>query len=396
MKYVDEFRAPELLQSLAEEIKLTLGDSHFRVMEVCGGHTHSIYRFGLEQLLPKNLELIHGPGCPVCILPMNRVDEGLAIAADPKVILTAYGDMMRVPGHNGSPLELKARGLDIRMVYSPLDSIKIAQNNPDREVVFFAIGFETTAPATALTVLKAKELGLENFTVFINHVTVLPPMKAVLADPNMEIDGFVGPGHVATVIGADSYEEIARDYKKPVIVSGFEPVDIMQSILMLVKQLKAGEARVENQYARVVPQKANPVASQVLAEVFELRPTFEWRGLGQIPHSAVKLRSQYQKFDAEVKFAAKLKNLEHKEARYQDAPCGDVLKGLIKPNQCQLFGKECTPENPVGALMVSSEGACAAHYNYGRKDAGLESGEKADLHSDLNSDSRRKAGTKGA
>lgn len=368
MKYVDEFRNPELIKAAAAEIKSLLGDSHFRIMEVCGGHTHSIYRFGLEQLLPEGIELIHGPGCPVCILPMDRVDQGLAIAQNKKVILTAYGDMMRVPGHQGSPLELKARGLDIRMVYSPLDALKLAQNNPEREVVFFAIGFETTAPATALTVLQAKEMGLTNFSVFVNHVTVIPPMRAVLDDPNMKIDGFIGPGHVATVIGADSYEEIARDYKRPVIVSGFEPLDIMQALVMLIKQLKDGVAKVENQYARVVPWKANPVAQRVLSQVFELRPSFEWRGLGQIPLSAVKLSPAFQDFDAELRFAAELAN--HKAAdniEYADAPCGDVLKGLIKPHQCKLFGKECSPEKPVGALMVSSEGACAAHYNYAQK-----------------------------
>lgn len=367
MKFVDEYRNPEIIKELAEKIRQAMGDEHYRVMEVCGGHTHSIYRFGLQQLLPEKLELFHGPGCPVCILPMDRVDEGLAIAADPRVILTAYGDMMRVPGYNGSPLELKASGLDIRMVYSPLDALKLAEKNPEREVVFFAIGFETTAPATALTVLKARELGLANFTVFINHVTVLPPMKAVLSDPKLEIDGFIGPGHVATVIGAQSYEEIARDYKKPVVVSGFEPVDIMESLLMLVKQLRAKEAKVQNQYTRVVPEKPNASASKVLSEVFELRDSFEWRGLGQIPFSAVKLRKQYEIFDAEVRFADLLSKVKNGRPVRLDAPCGDVLKGLIKPHQCKLFGKECTPEEPIGALMVSSEGACAAHYNYARE-----------------------------
>jgi hydrogenase expression/formation protein HypD len=370
MKYVDEFRNPELIKATVAEIRNLVGEDHYRVMEVCGGHTHSIYRFGLEQLLPEGIELIHGPGCPVCILPMDRVDQGLAIAANPKVILTAYGDMMRVPGHKGSPLELKARGLDIRMVYSPLDALKLAQNNPEREVVFFAIGFETTAPATALTVLKAREMALRNFTVFVNHVTVIPPMRAVLDDPNMKIDGFIGPGHVATVIGADSYEEIARDYRKPVIVSGFEPLDILQSLLMLVRQLKAKEARVENQYVRVVPNKANPVASRVLTQVFELRPSFEWRGLGQIPLSAVKLKEEYQDFDAEKRFAAELASGQdecRQPEQYADAPCGEVLKGLMKPHQCKLFGKECTPERPVGALMVSSEGSCAAYYSYAKE-----------------------------
>jgi hydrogenase expression/formation protein HypD len=368
MKFVDEFRNPELIKATAAEITRLVGDAHYRIMEVCGGHTHSIYRFGLEQLLPEGIELIHGPGCPVCILPMERVDEGLAIANNPKVILTAYGDMMRVPGYKGSPLELKARGLDIRMVYSPLDAVKLAQNNPDREVVFFAIGFETTAPATALTVLKAQELGLKNFTVFVNHVTVIPPMRAVLDDPKMQIDGFIAPGHVATVIGAQSYEEIARDYKRPMVVSGFEPLDILQSLLMLVKQLKAGQARVENQYSRVVTWQPNVAASKVLEQVFELRPSFLWRGLGAIPFSAVKLKAVFADFDAEERFAAELAAHFASQVvkdKYGDAPCGDVLKGLIKPHQCSLFGKECTPERPIGALMVSSEGACAAAYSYG-------------------------------
>jgi len=375
LKYVDEYRDPELIKATAREITALVENSGrlFRIMEVCGGHTHSIYRFGLEQLLPPAIELIHGPGCPVCILPMERVDEGMAIAADKRVILTAYGDMMRVPGHQGSALQLKARGLDIRMVYSPLDALKLAQNNPEREVVFFAIGFETTAPATALTVLKARELGLTNFTAFVNHVTVIPPMRAVLDDPKLQLDGFIGPGHVATVIGANSYEEIVRDYKKPVIVSGFEPLDIMQSILMLLRQLLAGEARLENQYSRVVPFAANPVASQVLSEVFELRESFEWRGLGFIANSAVKLRAAFSQYDAEVRFADVLSAYRNSSEHASElstvaheAPCGDVLKGLMKPKACPFFGKECSPENPVGALMVSSEGACAAYYNYAR------------------------------
>jgi len=372
MKYVDEFRNPELIKKTAEEIKSLVGDSRFRVMEVCGGHTHAIYRFGLEQLLPDGIELIHGPGCPVCILPMDRVDEGLAIARAPDVVLTVYGDMMRVPGYEGSPLEMKAKGLDIRMVYSPLDALKIAGAHPDKSVVFFAIGFETTAPATALTVLQAKEMGLTNFSVFVNHVTVIPPMRAVLDDPDMKIDGFVGPGHVATVIGAGGYEEIARDYKKPVIVSGFEPLDILQSLLMLVKQLKTGEARVENQYDRVVSWDANPTAREVLARVFELREDFEWRGLGSIAASAVKLTEEFKDFDAEVKYATLLARHRSERdgdgslnrERHDDAPCGKVLKGLMKPHQCALFGRECTPERPVGALMVSSEGSCAAYFNY--------------------------------
>lgn len=377
MKYVDEFRDPALIKKTAEEIRALVGDRHYRVMEVCGGHTHSIYRFGLEQLLPEGIELIHGPGCPVCILPMDRMDEGLAIAANPDVILTVYGDMMRVPGYHGSPLELKARGYDIRMVYSPLDALKIASENNDKEVVFFAIGFETTAPATALTVMRAAEMGLKNFSVFVNHVTVIPPMRTVLDDPDMKIDGFIGPGHVATVIGAKAYEEIARDYKKPVVVSGFEPLDILQSLLMLVEQLNKGEAKVENQYERVVSWEANGQAQKVLNQVFELRSVFEWRGLGDIPQSAVRLSTAFKEYDAEERFSELLSGHRLKRdepgaegqgyrRRHDDAPCGEVLKGLMKPHECKLFGKECTPETPIGALMVSSEGSCAAQYAYAR------------------------------
>jgi hydrogenase expression/formation protein HypD len=360
MKYVDEFRDPQLLQKTAHEIIRLADDKHFRIMEVCGGHTHAIYRFGLEQMLPPGIELIHGPGCPVCVLPMGRVDDGLAIARDPKVILTAYGDMMRVPGEHGSPLEMKARGADIRMVYSPLDALKVARQNPDREVVFFAIGFETTAPATALTIMQARSLGIKNFSVFCNHIRIVPALRAILDQPDMRLDAFIGPGHVATVSGARIYVEVAEDYHKPFVVSGFEPLDIMQSILMLLKQLQSGQALVENQYNRVVPWEGNPAALRTIDEVFELRPLFEWRGLGNIPHSAHKLNGKYAEFDAETRYDVPgLHVVEH-----VDAQCGEVLKGALKPHQCKLFGKECTPERPIGALMVSSEGSCAAYFNY--------------------------------
>lgn len=361
MKYVDEFRNPELIRKAAEEIRrLVDPDRRYRIMEVCGGHTYSIYRFGLQKLLPENIELVHGPGCPVCVLPMGRMDDGLAIAEQPNVIFTAFGDLMRVPGRRGSPLELRAKGADVRMVYSPLDALKLALENPDRDVVFIAIGFETTAPSTALTLLRARATGVRNFFVFSNHVLILPVMQAILDAPDLHIDGFIAPGHVSTVIGAGAYEQIVRDYGKPVVVSGFEPLDLLQSILMLVKQLREGRAEVENQYARAVPWEGNRPALQVMAEVFEVRPVFEWRGLGGIAQSALKLRAAFASWDAEVRFAVPGVHVSDP----QGAPCGEVLRGALKPHQCPFFGKTCTPERPVGALMVLSEGACAAYYHH--------------------------------
>ncbi len=361
MKYVDEFRDPQLITNVKEEIARTIDPQrHYRIMEVCGGHTHAIYRHGLKDVLPPNLELIHGPGCPVCVLPMGRIDDGLSIAQQPGVVMTAFGDMMRVPGTKGTPLELKARGADIRMVYSPLDALRIAQNEPGKHVTFFAIGFETTAPSTALTILRAKALGVRNFSVFCNHVTILPAIRAILDSPDMRLDGFVGPGHVSTVTGCRPYEFIARDYEKPVVISGFEPLDILESILMILRQLRAGEAKVENQYRRIVPWEGNIPALRAMAEIFELRPYFEWRGLGFISQSALKIAPAYAQWDAEVQFEVPGVRVTDPKA----AQCGEVLKGVLKPPQCKLFGKECTPEHPIGALMVSSEGACAAYYRY--------------------------------
>ncbi len=369
MKYVDEFRDGRLIRKAAEEIRrLAKPDYHYRIMEVCGGHTHSIYRYGLKDLLPDNVELVHGPGCPVCVLPMGRVDDGLMIAEQSGAILTAFGDMMRVPGSKGSPLAYKARGMDVRMVYSPLDALKIAEKNPDREVFFFAIGFETTAPSTALTLMRAKAKGVTNFTVFCNHVTIIPPIRAILDSPDMRLDAFIGPGHVSTVIGCRPYEFIARDYGKPVVVSGFEPLDLLQSIVMILRQMNEGRAEVENQYGRVVPWEGNLPALRAMSEVFELRPFFEWRGLGFISQSALKLAPAYADFDAEVRFEAPGIRVTDPKA----AQCGEVLKGVLKPHQCKLFGKECTPEHPIGALMVSSEGACAAHYQYTMRQSELD------------------------
>jgi hydrogenase expression/formation protein HypD len=361
MKYVDEFRDPELIGAVRREIQAAVAPGRlYRIMEVCGGHTHAIYRHGLPRLLPDAIELVHGPGCPVCVLPMGRVDDGLAMAEQPNVILTAFGDMMRVPGTRGTPLELRARGRDIRMVYSPLDALRLAQVHPDKHVVFFAIGFETTAPSTALTLQRARALGLSNFSVFSNHVTIVPAIRAILDSPDMRLDGFVGPGHVSTVIGCRPYEFIARHYKRPIVVSGFEPLDLLQSILMILRQLREERAEVENQYRRIVPWEGNLPALRAMADVFELRPYFEWRGLGFISQSALKISPRYADWDAEVRFEIPGVRVTDPKA----AQCGEVLKGVLKPPQCRLFGKECTPEHPIGALMVSSEGACAAYYHY--------------------------------
>ena len=369
MKFVDEFRDPAAIAQTAHEIRRIADPRrHYRLMEVCGGHTHAIYRFGLKDLLPENVELVHGPGCPVCVLPMGRIDDGLAIAEQPDVIFTAFGDMMRVPGANGSPLEHKARGMDVRIVYSPADALKLAENNPGKHVMFFAIGFETTAPSTALTLLRARDKGVRNFSVFCNHVTIIPAIRAILDSPDMRIDAFLGPGHVSTVIGCRPYTWIAENDHKPIAVSGFEPLDLLQSIVMALRQLNAGRAEVENQYQRVVPWDGNRAALRAMAQVFELRPYFEWRGLGFISQSALRIKDEFSEWDAEHRFAVPGVRVTDPKA----AQCGEVLKGVLKPSQCKLFGKECTPEHPIGALMVSSEGSCAAYFNYEyRKNAEL-------------------------
>ena len=366
MKFVDEFRDAKMINRTADEIrKLADPSRHYRIMEVCGGHTHAIYRFGLKDILPENIELIHGPGCPVCVLPMGRIDDGLSLANDPAVIFAAFGDMMRVPGRNGSPLKHKARGIDVRVVYSPSDALKLARMNPDRQVMFFAIGFETTAPSTALTLMRAKQEGIRNFSAFCNHVTIIPAIRAILDSPDMRLDAFIGPGHVSTVIGCRPYEWIARDHRKPIVISGFEPLDILQAIVMILRQLRAGDAKLENQYKRVVSWEGNRAALQALGDVFQLRPYFEWRGLGFISQSALRIRDSYAEWDAEQRFGIPGVRVVDPKA----AQCGEVLKGVLKPEQCKLFGKECTPEHPLGALMVSSEGSCAAYYNYEHRKA---------------------------
>ncbi|MEU7824447.1 hydrogenase formation protein HypD [Catellatospora sp. NPDC049111] len=363
MRFVDEFRDAEQARALAARIAARCEPGRtYKFMEVCGGHTHTIYQHGLEDYLPEQVELVHGPGCPVCVIPMGRVDDAIAIAQRPEVILTSFGDMMRVPGGDGSFLDAKAAGADIRMVYSPLDALKIARQHPDRQVVFMAIGFETTAPSTAVTVLRAKAEGLTNFSVFCNHVTILPAIKAILDSPDQRLDGFLGPGHVSTVIGCEPYRFIAEQYGKPLVVAGFEPLDILHSIDMLLAQLAEGRCEIENQYSRVVPWDGNPTALKVLGDVLELRPFFEWRGLGFISHSALRLTEAYADFDAERRFDVPGVRV----ADPQSCQCGEVLKGVLKPWECKVFGTACTPETPIGTCMVSPEGACAAYYNFGR------------------------------
>src|ERR671939_343338 len=363
MKFVDEFRDAELGRVLATKIVSAVEPGrHYKVMEVCGGHTHTIYKYGIDDLLPENVELVHGPGCPVCVIPMGRVDDGIAVARRPEVIFTCFGDMMRVPGGEGSLLEAKAEGADVRMVSSPLDALRLARENPDRDVVFFAIGFETTAPSTALTLLRARDDGIRNFFVFCNHVTILPAIRAILESPDLRLDGFIGPGHVSTVIGCRPYTFIARDYGRPVVVAGFEPLDVLQAVYMILRQLAAGRAEVENQYTRVVREDGNRRALEAIAETMELRTTFEWRGLGFISQSALRLRDELADWDAELRFAVPGVRVADPKA----CQCGEVLKGVIKPWECKVFGTACTPGRPIGTCMVSSEGACAAYYNYGR------------------------------
>ncbi len=362
MKYVDEYANPQTAQRVSHAIEKLSGGRPLKMMEVCGGHTHTIYKHGIEDILPPNIDLIHGPGCPVCVLPMGRIDDAIAIAHHPNVIFTTFGDMMRVPGSNGSLLDAKSQGADVRFVYSPLDALKLARQNPDKEVVFFAIGFETTAPSTAVTLLRAQAEGIKNFSLFCNHVMIIPAIKAILDSPDLRLDGFIGPGHVSMVIGLRPYTFIAREYQKPIVVSGFEPLDIIQSVHMIVEQLNAGQAEVDNQYGRVVRPEGNTRALEAMAKTMELRPFFEWRGLGFITHSALKLRPEFAAWDAELRFEVPGIRVADPKA----CQCGEVLKGVIKPWECKVFGTACTPETPIGTCMVSSEGACAAYYNYGR------------------------------
>lgn len=362
MRFVDEYRDRSKAAALAVRIaELCPPGAHYKIMEVCGGHTHTIYKHGLEAYLPPGVELVHGPGCPVCVIPVGRVDDAISIALQPEVTLACFGDMLRVPGAKRTLLDAKAQGADVRVVYSPLDALQLALDEPGRQVVFMAIGFETTAPSTAVTLARAQALGAPNFSIFCNHVTIIPPLEAILNDPDVEIDGFIGPGHVSAVIGCRPYEVVATKYRRPVVVSGFEPLDVLQSVYMVVSQLSQGRAEVENQYGRVVTWEGNPAAMAVIDQTMELRPHFEWRGLGSIPWSALKLRDSFEAFDAEARYEVPGVRVADPRA----CQCGEVLRGRLRPWECRVFGKACTPEHPIGTCMVSSEGACAACYNFG-------------------------------
>lgn len=364
IKYIDEFRDGEIAKRLAGRIANAVESSRqYRFMEFCGGHTHAIFRYGIADLLPENVKLIHGPGCPVCVLPVGRIDNAIELAKRPDVILASYADMLRVPGSGSTSLiRSKADGADVRMVYSATDALNIARENPNREVVFFAIGFETTTPPTALVVKQAKALGIGNFSVFCNHVLTPPALCGILGIPGTRLDGVIGPSHVSAVIGTAPYEFVAKDYKIPMAVAGFEPLDIMQAVLMLVRQANSGEAAIENEYTRAVGKEGNIKAQKLMDETFELRESFEWRGLGWMPLSARKLKDEFSGFDAEKRFGMLTRSMpDHKACE-----CGDILRGLKSPHECRVFGTACTPDNPIGSCMVSSEGACAAYYSFGR------------------------------
>lgn len=370
MKYIDEFRDGEVAKTLALKIaRLAQPERSYSFMEFCGGHTHAISRYGLSDLLPPNVRMVHGPGCPVCVLPIGRIDMAIDLALQQGVILCTYGDTLRVPASEGlSLMKAKARGGDVRMVYSTLDALQIARDNPQREVVFFAIGFETTTPPTALAILQAAQEHLSNFSVLCCHVLTPAAISQILESPEVRqwgtvpIDGFIGPAHVSTVIGSRPYEFFAEEYRKPVVIAGFEPLDVMQAILMLVKQVNEGRAEVENEFARAVSRDGNQKAQDRVAEVFELRREFEWRGLAVVPYSALMIREKYGAFDAERRFHLAYRSVPDNKA----CECGAILRGVKRPQDCRIFGTVCTPENPVGSCMVSSEGACAAHYSYGR------------------------------
>ncbi len=370
MKYIDEFRSGEVAQALSRRIAAEIDPQRrYHFMEFCGGHTHAISRYGIAELLPANLRMIHGPGCPVCVLPIGRIDQAIALALERGVILCTYGDVMRVPASESlSLMRAKARGADIRMVYSAADALKLARENAEREVVFLAIGFETTTPPTALVIRQAQAEGIPNFSVLCNHVLTPSAITHILESPEVRqygtvpIDGFVGPAHVSIVIGAQPYEHFAQEYRKPVVIAGFEPLDVMQAIWMLVQQVNQGRAEVENEFSRAVTREGNLAAQAIVQQVFELRSSFEWRGLGEVPYSALKIRPAFERFDAERRFGLVYKSVpDHKQCE-----CGAILRGVKRPTDCKLFGTVCTPETPMGSCMVSSEGACAAHYTYGR------------------------------
>lgn len=362
MKYIDEFRDKEIANALALKIKRA-AKRPWKIMEVCGGQTHTILQFGLEDLLPKNIELLHGPGCPVCVTPLEMINKAIALARRPEVILCSFGDMLRVPGTAGDLLHAKAQGADVRIVYSPLDALNLAMKFPEQKVVFFAVGFETTAPANAMAVHQAKRMRIENFFMLCSHVTVPPAISAILESPTNQVRAFLGPGHVCSVMGYSDYEQISDKYKVPIVIAGFEPVDILEGILMCVRQLEAGKAIVENQYVRAVRTDGNSNAQAILREVFEVSDR-DWRGIGCIPMSGFKLSAAYREFDAEYAFAFSADSV------IESPLCisGQVLQGLKKPFECPAFGKECTPEHPLGATMVSSEGTCATYHKFGKQE----------------------------
>jgi len=370
MKYIDEFRDGEIARRIAERLaEEARPDQHYSFMEFCGGHTHAISRYGIAELLPPNVTMVHGPGCPVCVLPIGRIDLAIQLALEQNAIVCSYGDTMRVPASKGlSMIKAKARGGDIRMVYSAADALAIAEQNPAREVVFFAIGFETTTPPTALVIRDAKTRGLKNFSVLCCHVLTPAAITHILESPEVKqlgtvpLDGFIGPAHVSILIGSVPYEGFAENYRKPVVIAGFEPLDVMQAILMLVRQMNEGRYEVENEFTRAVNRTGNLTAQALVDEVLELRESFEWRGLGEVPFSALKIRPAYAEFDAEQRFELSYTPVADNKA----CECGAILRGVKKPSDCKIFGTVCTPENPVGSCMVSSEGACAAHYSYGR------------------------------
>lgn len=367
MKYLDEYRDGQITRQLLDEIQGVV-TRPWALMEVCGGQTHSILRSGLDRLLPPEISLIHGPGCPVCVTPLELIDRAVALASQPGVILTSYGDMLRVPGSKHDLLSVKASGGDVRIVYSPLDALKIAQQNPDKQAVFFAVGFETTAPANAMSVFQAKRLGVENYSILVSHVTVPPAISALLDSDEVQVDAFLAPGHVNAVMGYHEYEALVARYHVPMVVTGFEPVDLARGILMAVRQLEEGRAEVENAYSRAVVREGNVPGQKIIHEVFELCDR-KWRGIGTIPMSGYKLRPDYAAFDAEQRFP-QVQTIETQES----ALCisGQILQGLKKPIHCPAFGRECTPQTPLGATMVSSEGACAAYYRYGRLEQAVE------------------------
>ncbi len=370
MKYVDEFRDQDLAKNLAKSIASEAEPSRtYNVMEFCGGHTHAIFRYGVQDLMPENVNFVHGPGCPVCVLPIPRIDNAIELAERDGAIICSYGDMMRVPASKKrSLLKAKASGADIRMVYSTQDALKIARNNPDREVVFFAIGFETTTPPTAVAIKQAHAQGLTNFSVFCNHVLTPAAIQHILQSPEVReigtvsIDGFLGPSHVSSIIGSQPYEYFSEEFQKPVVIAGFEPLDVMQSTLMLIRQINEDRHEVENEYKRVVTRQGNQKAQDLVGEVFELRREFEWRGLGQVPYSALRIKQAFSQFDAEQRFEITQGNGKD----VKGCECPAILRGAKKPTDCKLFGTVCTPDNPQGSCMVSSEGSCAAYWSYGR------------------------------